>query len=141
MTTKAGPAAIRSIVPQFTVPDVVATAEYYRDVFGFNLPGYWGDPPVFAIVERDGAEIFFNQATPQTKPRTGRVAGGYDMYLHVRGLDEWAERLRRHGAQIIDGPDLRVYGQRELVVRDLNGLIIALGEEAPFQPGITGAAH
>jgi hypothetical protein len=27
-----------------------------------------------------------------------------------------------------------VYGQRELVVRDLNGLIIALGEEAPFRP-------
>ena len=26
-------ASIRSIVPQFTVPDVVATAEYYRDVW------------------------------------------------------------------------------------------------------------
>jgi uncharacterized glyoxalase superfamily protein PhnB len=127
-------AGIRGIVPQFTVPDVVATAEYYRDVWGFNLSGYWRDPPVFAIVERDGIEIFFNKATPGTTPRTGRVAGGYDAYLHVRGLDAWAASLKERGADIIDGPELRIYGQRELVVRDLNGLIIALGEEVPFRP-------
>jgi uncharacterized glyoxalase superfamily protein PhnB len=130
-------ASIRAIVPQFTVPDVVATAEYYRDVWGFNLSGYWNDPPVFAIVERDGIEIFFNKATAGTQPRTGRVAGGYDLYLHVQGLDAWAAQLRKHGADIVEGPELRIYGQRELIVRDLNGLIIALGEEAPFRPGLT----
>jgi hypothetical protein len=31
-------------------------------------------------------------------------------------------------------PQVSVYGQREMVVRDLNGLVIALGEEAPFRP-------
>lgn len=135
MTTPTSTSAtIRSIVPQFTVPDVVTTAEYYRDVWGFTLSGYWRDPPVFAIVERDGVEIFFNKATPNTAPRTGRVAGGYDLYLHVRGLDAWASSLRERGADIIEGPELRVYGQRELIVRDLNGLIVALGEEAPFRP-------
>ncbi len=36
----------QSIVPQFTVPDVVRTAEYYRDVWGFKISGYWMDPPV-----------------------------------------------------------------------------------------------
>lgn len=127
-------ASIRSIVPQFTVPDVVATAEYYRDVWGFNLSGYWSDPPLFAIVELDGVEIFFNKATTGASPRTGRAPGAYDAYLHVRGLDAWASRLRERGADIIEGPELRVYGQREMVVRDLNGLIIALGEEAPFRP-------
>jgi hypothetical protein len=42
-----------SAVPQFTVPDVVQTAEYYRDVLGFAIAGYWADPPVFAIVQRE----------------------------------------------------------------------------------------
>ena len=28
----------KGVVPQFTVPDVIRTAEYYRDVFGFRLP-------------------------------------------------------------------------------------------------------
>ena len=135
MTTSTSPAAtIRSIVPQFTVPDVVATAEYYRDVLGFNLLGLWMDPPVFGMVERDGFEIFFNKARTGTTPRTGRVAGGYDLYLRVLGLDAWAANLRSRGADIIEGPELRVYGQRELLVRDLNGLVIALGEEAGFQP-------
>jgi uncharacterized glyoxalase superfamily protein PhnB len=126
-------ASIRTIVPQFTVPDVVATAEYYRDDWGFNLSGYWNDPPMFAIVELDGVEIFFNKATKDTAPRTGRAPGAYDAYLHVGGLDVWASRLRERGADIIEGPELRAYGQRELVVRDLNGLIIALGEEAPVR--------
>jgi uncharacterized glyoxalase superfamily protein PhnB len=118
------------IVPQFTVPDVVKTAGYYRDVWGFTVAGYWQDPPVFAIVEKDGIEIFFNRAQAGTKPRTGRVAGGYDLYLHVQGVESWAVTLRNNGAEIIDGPELRVYGKRELVVRDINGLIIALGEAA-----------
>jgi hypothetical protein len=64
---------LQGIVPQFTVPDVVRTAEYYREVWGFRIVGYWKDPPVFAIVERDGIELFFNQATPGTMPRTGRA--------------------------------------------------------------------
>ncbi len=36
-------ATIRFIaaVPQFTVPDVVRTAQYYRDVLGFQIAGYW----------------------------------------------------------------------------------------------------
>jgi predicted enzyme related to lactoylglutathione lyase len=120
----------RSIVPQFTVPDVVRTAEYYRDVWGCRIAGYWQDPPVFAIVERDGVELFFNQARPGTTPRTGRVAGGYDVYLHVRDLDAIATDLAERGAEILEGPVQRKYGQRELVVRDCNGLVLALGEES-----------
>ena len=131
MTPTSTAAGILGIVPQFTVPDVVATAEYYRDVWGFNLRGYWADPPVFAIVEREGVEIFFNKADPGTRPRTGRVSHGYDVYIRVRGLDAWAATLKANGADIIEEPELRVYGQREMIVRDLNGLVIALGEEAP----------
>jgi hypothetical protein len=43
----------KAAVPQFTVPDVVRAAEYYRDVLGFQIAGYWNgervtfttDPP------------------------------------------------------------------------------------------------
>lgn len=121
---------LQSIVPQFTVLDVVRTAEYYRDVWGFRITGYWRDPPVFAIVERDGIELFFNQARPGTTLRTGRVEGGYDVYLHVRDLDALARGLAERGAEILEGPILREYGQRELVVRDCNGLVLALGEDS-----------
>ena len=56
-------------VPQFTVPDLVRTAEYYRDVLGFQIAGYWDGArvslvadtsPVFAIVWRDQVQVFFS---------------------------------------------------------------------------------
>jgi catechol 2,3-dioxygenase-like lactoylglutathione lyase family enzyme len=124
-------------VPQFTVPDLVRTVEYYRDVLGFQVAGYWdGDrvslvpatAPVFAIVRRDQVQLFFNRAdSPDV--RTGRAEGGYDVYLRVTGIDALAEELRTRGADILDGPEDRIYGQRELVVKDCNGLIVAFGED------------
>ncbi|HET6267531.1 MAG TPA: VOC family protein [Acidobacteriota bacterium] len=119
----------KSAVPQFTVPDVVKTAEYYRDVLGFEIAGYWKDPPVFAIVKRDQVQVFFNLANhPQV--RTGRAHGAYDAYFRISGVEALAAELKSRGAEIIDGPDVRVYGQRELVIRDCNGLILTFGEEA-----------
>lgn len=125
------PGRLKAIVPQFTVRDVVQTAEYYRHVWGFRIAGYWKEPPVFAIVELDGIELFFNQATPGTPIRTGRVPDGYDVYLRVSGLDQLAARLAERGAAILEGPVIRDYGARELVVSDCNGLVLALGEDVP----------
>ena len=48
---------LKQIAPQFVVPDVVTTAEYYRDALGFTILGYYPDPPVYAIVRRDNVEI------------------------------------------------------------------------------------
>ena len=124
-------------VPQFTVPDVVRTAEYYRDVLGFQIAGYWDGervslatdpPPVFAIVWRDQVQVFFNRAD-EPVVRTRPAEGAPDVYLRVEGIDAFAEELRTRGADIIDGPEDRVYGQRELVIADCNGLILAFGED------------
>jgi len=136
--TAGDPPAVRfdSAVPQFTVPDVVRTAEYYRDVLGFQIAGYWSTPPVFAIVWRDKVEVFFNQARG-TEARTGRAPGAYDAYLRVAGVEALAAELRARGADIVEGPVLRVYEQRELVVRDCNGLVLTFGEDTGRRPGMT----
>lgn len=126
-----------SVVPQFTVPDVVQTAQYYRDVLGFEIAGYWdGDeehhdperPAFFGIVRRGPVRLHFNRAD-QSEVRTGKAEGAYDLYFHVTGVDALVEELRRRGADIVDGPDDRVYDQREVVVRDCNGLMLAFGED------------
>jgi catechol 2,3-dioxygenase-like lactoylglutathione lyase family enzyme len=124
-------------VPQFTVPDLVRTAEYYRDVLGFQIAGYWDGErvslvpdtsPVFAIVWRNQVQVFFNRAD-QPDVRTGRAEGACDAYFRVIRIDELAEELRARGADIIDGPEDRIYGQRELVISDCNGLVLAFGED------------
>jgi catechol 2,3-dioxygenase-like lactoylglutathione lyase family enzyme len=129
--------SVVAAVPQFTVPDLVRTTEYYRDVLGFQIAGYWDGErvslvadrsPVFAIVRRDQVQIFFNLAG-QSEVRTGRAEGAYDAYFRVIGIDALAEELRTPGADILDGPEDRIYGQRELVIKDCNELILAFGED------------
>jgi len=119
---------LEAAVPQFTVPDVVRTAEYYRDVLGFQIAGYYASPPAFAIVWRDEVELFFNLAD-QSEVRTGRAQGAYDAYFRVVGVEALAADLRARGADILEGPVDRSYEQRELVVRDCNGLVLAFGED------------
>lgn len=124
-------------VPQFTVPDVMRTAEYYRDVLGFQIAGYWDGesvthvpdaPPVFGIVWRDQVQVFFNRAD-QPEVRTGRAKGACDAYLRVTGIDALAKEFRTRGANIVDGPEDQVYGQREIMVVDCNGLVLGFGED------------
>lgn len=124
-------------VPQFTVPDLVRTVEYYRDVLGFRIAGYWDgervsqaadSSHVFAIVRRDQVEVFFNRAD-DPDARVDHAGGAPDVYLRVVGVDALAEELRSRGAEILDGPEDRNYTQRELVVRDCNGLILVFGED------------
>lgn len=128
--------SLEAAIPQFTVPDVVRAAEYYRDVLGFALAGYWDGesvstatvpPPAFGIVSRDRVQVFFSRGDGSSL-RTGRAEGAYDVYLRVRGVDGLAAELRAKGAEILDGPEDREYGQRELVVRDCHGVVLTFGE-------------
>ena len=136
-TEKATNIRFEATVPQFTVPDLIQTAEYYRDVLGFQIAGYWDGervslvsdtPPVFAIVWRDQIQVFFNRAD-HSVVRAGRAEGACDVYFRVTGIDALAAEMLARGAEIIDGPEDRVYQQRELVIRDCNDLILCLGED------------
>ena len=117
-------AKLTAICPTFVVPDVTTTAEYYRDVLGFKILGYFLDPPVFAMVARDVAEIHFGkidsgaEAAPNLKRRKGI---GNDAYIWTNDLHALHAELKDRGAKIIEGPVQRVYNCLELVVEDLNG--------------------
>ena len=111
---------LTTISPQFVVPDVVAAAEYYRDVLGFRILGYFLDPPVFAMVARDTAEVHFgksdNGAVPS--PNVARRKLGLDAYIWVNELDPLHEELKARGAKILEPPTQRVYQCYEMVVED-----------------------
>lgn len=52
-------AKLNGIAPTFVVPDVVKTAEFYHDMLGFEILGYFAEPLVYAMIARDSAEIHF----------------------------------------------------------------------------------
>jgi predicted enzyme related to lactoylglutathione lyase len=138
MSNRSAAAGVRfhGVMPHFRVASVVRTAEYYRDVLGFQLDGYWDGeqvhtdvsrPAVFGIVRRDEVSIHLNRADAAAI-RQVPDDGAYDAYFDVSDVDALAEDLHGRGAYILDGPEERVYGRRELVVRDCDGRILAFGE-------------
>lgn len=128
----------KSVVPQFTVPDLVKTTEHYRDKLGFTIASFWDGermvdtaerPVYFAIVRRDDVRIYFNQVDHEEPEKTSRPQAGFNAYFHVTDVDALHADLRARGADIVEKPADRGYGQREMWVRDCNGLMLAFAQE------------
>ncbi len=118
---------IRQIAPQFFSQDMAATLAYYQDRLGFVCVGTWQDPPVYAIVVRDGQAIHFRCAAPPT-PQAGKVVEELlDAYLHVEDADalyaEYANRGVEFTRELGDMP----WRSREFVVKDCDGRLLAFG--------------
>jgi catechol 2,3-dioxygenase-like lactoylglutathione lyase family enzyme len=115
---------LKSVAPQLVVADVVATSEYYRDVLGFDHLCYFGEPPVYAIVRRDGVEIHFGKAENNGVSNATVRSGSFDLYIWVSDIDAIFDELTAAGADIVEGPVKRVYESTEVVVRDRNGYVL-----------------
>jgi len=94
------------LAPQFVVADVVRTAEFYRDKLGFEILGYFLDPPVYAMVRRDSAEIHFGKADGQHIQMNEMVRNGLgtDAYIFVTDVNALIEEFSERGVKIIEGP-------------------------------------
>lgn len=117
-------AVLKSIAPQLVVPDVVATAEYYRDILGFNILGYWAEPPVYSMVVRDGVEIHFGKSEQAGTSNATVRSGSFDLYVWVSDIEAIFQELHASGANIVEGPVKRIYDSTEVVVKDCNGFVL-----------------
>lgn len=122
-------AKLTAIAAQFLVPDVVATAEYYRDKLGFKILGYFADPPVYAMVSRDVAEIHFGEVDDvPSQSNSVRRSISCDAYIWTDDLNALFEELTARGADIVEGPIKRIYGSTEFTVRDCDDHIVVFGD-------------
>jgi len=129
ITSATASSRLKGIAPQFVVPDVVRAAEHYRDALGFTIADYFGDPPVFAIVSRDGVEIHLGKRDTGSIVTNRTVRrDGLDANIWVENLDTLAHELQARGAKILEGPVSRSYGMRELIVEDDEHYRLAFGE-------------
>src|SRR5438094_7076472 len=124
---------VTGIAPFFLVTDVVRAAEYYRDKLGFAIRGYFfEDPPVFAMVGRDDQIVML---ALMTAGRGGSNRGykdiALDAYLWTDDVDALYAEFQQNQADIVGPPLLRIYGMKELEVRDLDGYVICFGQDFP----------
>jgi uncharacterized glyoxalase superfamily protein PhnB len=117
--------------PVFRVADVEAAAEYCRDRLGFSYARFWGEPPSFCLPARDGVHVALELAhEPDDVRPNGADGHGWDAYVWVVDADALFAEYEDAGASIRDEPTVKeAYGMREFTVSDLDGYVLAFGED------------
>ena len=126
------------IAPVLMVSDVQASAAYYRDKLGFNYDRFWGEPPTFVMLRRDGlmimlAEHSHGDGPGDTNPN-GRVSGHedqWDAYIWVDDVDVLYEEVKAAGATIFSELCNTFYDLREFQISDPDGYQIGFGGPIP----------
>jgi uncharacterized glyoxalase superfamily protein PhnB len=118
---------IRQIVPVFFTEDIPATLAYYKEKLGFECLGTWNDPPVYAIIARDGQVIHFRCAKPPT-PNPDKYADELiDAYLCVEDADALYAEYSDKGVEFTRGLANMPWQSREFVVKDHDGRLLVFG--------------
>ena len=123
-------ARLTSSAPVLLVRDVVASANYYRDAVGFTYDRFWGAPPDFVILRRDGLHLMLSQPPAGTAivPHWKISRGIWNIYFWVDDVDALFAELKQRGAKIDYELDDKPYDVREFGIQDLDGYDIGFGQ-------------
>src|SRR4029077_3103017 len=93
---------ITASAPVLLVRDVVKAANHYRDAMGFAYEKFYGEPPSFVILNRDGMYVTLLQiCDPTTVVPHWTVADKmWNIYFWVSDVDALHEESVRRGATI-----------------------------------------
>jgi catechol 2,3-dioxygenase-like lactoylglutathione lyase family enzyme/GNAT superfamily N-acetyltransferase len=115
-------------IPILYSADVSESLRFYTEVLGFDRKWDWGTPPSFGGVNKDGVEIFFCEKS-QGNPGTW-------ISLFMDQIDEFHDAIRAKGARILNPPETKDWGLREMLVEDPDGHIIRFSQAASMRkPG------
>jgi predicted enzyme related to lactoylglutathione lyase len=113
------------LTPILYVRDFGEAMTYYTEKLLFETLWDWGEPPSFGAVRLGRVEIFFclqDQGHPGTW-----------LSIFVDDVDDYSERIKRLGAEVIFGPVDEPWGVREIHVRDPNQHVIRFGHGIPMR--------
>lgn len=120
-------------MPVLQVHDLTTSLAFYCNTLGFASHGSWGEPPVFAIVQRGHVTIALDQSRDGSKPPRQQY---WQAYIYVTDADALLAELQRRGVAIERDIETTEYGCRDFDVRDPNGHILGFGHV--IEPGRLG---
>lgn len=119
------------VVPVLYSTDIVKSIAYYIDVLQFDNQWTWEDPPTFGGVSKNSVDIFFC--------KEGQGNPGTWISIMLDNVDAYYEIIKSKGADIPHAPETKVWGLREMLVKDPDGHIIRFGQHAPHHHFFHGA--
>jgi uncharacterized glyoxalase superfamily protein PhnB len=123
-------AELRTLAACFPLADISATIRWYEEQLGFVADPFPDQEPyVFAILARDGVEIFLQRVEGYQKPDLyrARPGGVWDAYIRTEGVKDLYESVREE-AEIIQPLRRQPYGAWEFEVKDVNGYVLVFSE-------------
>jgi catechol 2,3-dioxygenase-like lactoylglutathione lyase family enzyme len=114
----------------FLVDDVAATAQYYRDVLGFDVDFLWGDEASYGRVARDDAVIDLVRSEPPGGRNSIAAAGverGADALIIVSDVEDVYIELQEKGVNVVVPLAAREYGMLDCMIEDINGYRLTIG--------------
>src|SRR5947208_12401211 len=94
--------------------DVLASANYFRDAVGFTYDRFFGEPPSFCILHRDGHYLMLKQVPTGTTitPYWQVCEKLWNVYFWVDDADALYAQMKTAGARMDYGPCTQPYGVR-----------------------------
>jgi uncharacterized glyoxalase superfamily protein PhnB len=121
---------IRRTMFVLAVPDLARSAEFYRDVLGFEIKEI-GDPG-WRMYVRDACRIMAGEC-PDAIPPAELGDHSYFAYLVVDNVDAYHERVASAGAEIVKALATEKWGMREFGLRTIDGHRVMVGQEVKQQ--------
>ncbi|QEG37791.1 VOC family protein [Bythopirellula goksoeyrii] len=123
-------ASLLAVSPVLLVHDVVAAAEYYREKLGFSYDRFWGEPPNFCMVRRDGLTVMLSQVGSHTEivPHWQIVDKMWNANFWVDDVEALYTEFQQNDAKIDYSLHLKPYGVKEFGIQDIDGHDIAFGQ-------------
>ena len=125
-----------SVAPILRVRDVLAAAEHYRDVLGFELrpeslhEGIGSEGAIYAILRRGEIEIHLGRARTGWQVDPGEQPNALGAYLRVPDVRVLHDELLDRGADVLQSPTVEPWGDLAIVVRDLDGYLLSFASPA-----------
>jgi catechol 2,3-dioxygenase-like lactoylglutathione lyase family enzyme len=107
------------------VKDIKASEAFYREKLGFRPGLFFGEPPTFCIMSRDGVSIFLDLART---PRAAPLNQYWALYFYVDDVDSLAREISARGVAFEREPEDQPYGCRDFDIRDPDGHMIGIGQ-------------
>lgn len=121
-------AKVEATTPLFLVSDLQRSVDFYHFRLGYRDPCQWGEPPCFAMLNRDGFDLMLSLAADPTMVRPNGPSGVWDMYLRVADLQAEMAALEKSGVPLVKGPTKTFYDMLEIEIIDPDGYRICIAQ-------------
>lgn len=129
MTEPSGRPRLRSLTPLLLVADIPRSLAFYVGALGFRNPSTHGEPPVLAMLHRDGLELMLRLAVGDATVRPNGPSDVWDLVLGVADLAAEQHALTAAGVRLASGPVETAYEMREIEVLDPDGYRICIAQD------------